>query len=90
MKLNIIDDACLYQCYFYHCAATQECHAADKGHDTPPPSQYIDTRPTRCCAIHLCGTSYWNTQLPILMSWVRSDREIIPRPSTHTSERSTL
>ena len=27
----------------------------------------------------------WNvTLLPILMSWVRPDREILPRPSTHT------
>ena len=34
----------------------------------------------------LCAT-HWNTQLPILKSWVRTDREILPRPSTHTSER---
>ena len=32
----------------------------------------------------------WNTQLPISMSWVRPDREILPLPSTHTSECSTL
>ena len=55
----------------------------------PTPSQYTDTGPTCRCAIHWCGTSHWNTQLPILMSWVRPDREILPRPSTHTSERST-
>ena len=55
----------------------------------PTLSQYTDTGPTCCCAIHWCGTSHWNTQLPILMSWVRPDREILPRPSTHTSERST-
>ena len=55
----------------------------------PTPSQYTDTGPTCRCAIHRCGTSHWNTQLPILMSWVRPDREILPRPSTHTSERST-
>ena len=30
------------------------------------------------------GTSHWNTQLPILMSRVRPDQEILPRPSTHT------
>ena len=55
----------------------------------PTPSQYTDTGPTCRCAIHRCGTSHWNTQLPILMSWVRPDREILPRPSTHTRERST-
>ena len=49
-------------------------------------SQYTDTGPTCRCAIHLCGTSHWNTQLPILMSWVRPDQEILTRPSTHTSE----
>ena len=57
-------------------------------HSTP--SQYTDTGSTCCCAIHWCGTSHWNTQLPILMSWVRPAWEILPWPSTHTSERSTL
>ena len=33
---------------------------------------------------------HWNKQLPILMSWVRPDREILPRLSTNTSERSSL
>ena len=33
----------------------------------PIPSQYTDTAPTCRCAIHWCGTSHWNTQLPILM-----------------------
>ena len=37
-----------------------------------------------------CGTSHWNTQLPILMSWVRPDREILPRPSTHTPANAQL
>ena len=46
----------------------------------PTPSHYTDTGPTCRCAIHWCGTSHWNTQLPILMSWVRSDREILPPP----------
>ena len=55
----------------------------------PAPSQYTDTGPTCRCAIHGCGTSHWNTQLPILMSWVRPDQEIIPRPSIYISERST-
>ena len=50
----------------------------------PTPSQYTDTGLTCCCAIHWCDTSQWNTQLPILISWVWPDREILPRPSTHT------
>ena len=53
------------------------------------PLQYTDTGPTCSCTNHWCRTSYWNTQLPILMSRVRPDREILPRPSTYTSERST-
>ena len=32
--------------------------------------------------------SQWNTQLPILVSWARPDREILPRPSTHPSKRT--
>ena len=83
------DGACFLQWYFDQCAATQKCHAADTGHDTPP-RHSIDTGPTCRCAIHWCGMSHWNTQLPILMSWVRPDREILPWPSTHTSKRSTL
>ena len=54
------------------------------------PSQYTNTGPTCGCAIHWCGTSHWNTQLPILMSSIRPVREILPCPSIHTSERSTL
>ena len=30
------DGACLQMWYFDQCAATQECHAVDTGHDTPP------------------------------------------------------
>ena len=56
----------------------------------PTQSQYTVTGPTCRCAIHWCGTSHWNTQLPILMSWVRPDREIFLRPSTHTSERDAV
>ena len=56
----------------------------------PTPAQYADTGPTYHCAVHLCETSHWNTQLPILNSRVRPDQDILPRPSTHTSERSTL
>ena len=48
------------------------------------PSQYTDTGQT-CRAIHWCGLLHWNTQLPILMSQVRPDREILPQPSTHSS-----
>ena len=57
---------------------------------TPTSSQYTDTWPTCRCAIHWCGTLHWKTQLPVLISWVRPDREILLRPSTHSSERSTL
>ena len=46
------DGARLEQWYFDQCAATQECHAADTGHDTPTPSQYTDTGPTCRCANH--------------------------------------
>ena len=56
---------------------------------TPHPVTVYRQGPTCHCAIHWCGTSHWNTQLPILMSWVRPDREILPRPSIHTSEHST-
>ena len=37
------DGACLWQWYFYQCAATQECHVAETGHD-PPPRHSIQTR----------------------------------------------
>ena len=57
---------------------------------TTHPPHYTDTGSTRRCAIHWCGMSHWNTQLPILISCVRPDREIVPRPSTQASERSTL
>ena len=30
------DGACLQQWYVEQCATTQECHAPDTGHDTPP------------------------------------------------------
>ena len=53
-------------------------------------TQYTDTGPTCRCAFHWCGTSHWNTQLPILMSWVRPDREILPRPSTQTPANAQL
>ena len=61
---------------------TQECYAADTRHDTPSRHSIQ--------AQGQCGTSHWNTQLLFLMSWVRPDREILPRPSTDTSNHSTL
>ena len=67
-------------------AATQEYHATNTGHDTPPGHSTQDSRPICGCAIHWWGMSHWNTYLPILMSWVRPNREILPKPSTHTSE----
>ena len=49
--------------------------------------QYIDTgRPVSVLSI---GVER-HTGIPILMYWVRPDREILTLPSTHTSERSTL
>ena len=55
----------------------------------PTLSQYTDTGSTWHCAIHWCGTSHWNTQLPFLMSWVRPEWEMLPRSSTHPSKHST-
>ena len=57
--------------------------------DMTPPPKDKDTGLT-CGAIHWCGTSHWKAQQPILMSWVRPNQGIRPRPSTHTGERSTL
>ena len=51
----------------------------------PTPSQYRH-RATCRCAIHWCGTSHWNTQLPILMSWVRPNWEK-SSPTFHTLQR---
>ena len=70
------------------CHTGMPCCRHRTRHSTP--SQYTDTEPTCRCAIHWCRTSHWNTQLPILMSWVRPDWGVLPRPSTHTSEHSTL
>ena len=56
----------------------------------PTQLQYTGTGPTCRFAIHWCGTSHWNTQLPISIYWVRPDREILPRPSTHTSESDAV
>ena len=49
----------------------------------PTPWQKTDKGLTYHYANHWCGTSHWNTQLSILMSWVRPDREILPNlPNT--------
>ena len=70
------------------CHTEMPCHRHRTGH--PTPAQYTDIGLTCRCAIHLCGTSHWNTQLPILMSWVRPDREILHRPSTHIPANAQL
>ena len=45
----------------------------------PTPSQYTDTgRPFAMLSIYLCGTTHWSTHLPIIMFWVRPDRDILP------------
>ena len=84
-------------------AATQECHAEDTWHDPHPShnimtcsrhrtwhiilSKYIDTGHNWKCAIYWCGKSNWNSQLPILMSWVSPVRYILPQLSFHTKSR---
>ena len=82
------DAACLWQWYFDQCAAKQECHAADTGHPSTP-RHSIHTLSCRC-AIHWCGTSHWNAQLPIFIVFGQTGSGNYFRPSTHTSERSTL
>ena len=67
---------------FYQCAATQECHAADTGHGTPPRHSILTQgRPAVVLSIDV---EHWNTQLPILMSnWVRpycTQRVLNPGP----------
>ena len=60
----------------------------DTGHDTP--SHHSIQTQGRPVAV-LCGTSHWNTQLPILMKSTATHlNEIFPRLSTHTSECPTL
>ena len=51
----------------------------------PTQSQYTDKGLTCRCAIHWCGTSHWNTQLPTLMSWVRPNWEILLWPNTQAN-----
>ena len=56
------------------CHTGMPCRRHRTWHRTPP--QYTDTGPTYRCAIH--GTSHWNTQLPISMSWMRPDLKSFP------------
>ena len=55
-----------------------------------PVSIQTRVRPVAVLSIDVERHMYWTTQLPILMSWVKPDQEILPRPSTHTSKCSTL
>ena len=36
LKLLLTSEVISRRCLLVACAATPECHAADKGHDTPP------------------------------------------------------
>ena len=70
-------------------AATQDCHAAYTGHDNPP-LHSIQTHGRPVTMLSIDVMSHWNIQLPILISLVRPDWKILPRPSTHTREHSTI
>ena len=63
------------------CHTGISCHRHRTWH--PTQSQYSNTGPNCEWVIRRCGTSHWNTQLPILRSRVRHYQEILPRPSTH-------
>ena len=66
-------------------------NAMPQTQDMTPHPVTVYRHPTDCrCAIHRHGTLHWNTQLPILMSWVRPDREILPRRSPHTPANAQL
>ena len=61
-------------------------NAMPQTQDMAPHPVTVYRRGADLSCFHWCGTSHWNTQLPILMSRVRPDLEILPRPSTHTSK----
>ena len=65
------------------CHTGMPCHRQRTWH--PTPSQYTTSGPTCHCTILWRVMLHWNTQLPILLSWVRPDREIFPRASTHAA-----
>ena len=68
-----------------------ECHVVDTGHDTPSRhSIHTQGQPDVVQPIDVeRHTADWNTQLSILMSWVRPDREIIADPP-HTLANAQL
>ena len=76
--------------WLHQYSATQECHAPDTRHDIPT-RHSIQTRgrPVSVLSIDVERHSGIHNY-PNFMSWVRPDREILPQPSTHASERSTL
>ena len=55
--LNILGHVAT-QCYFDQCAATQECHAADTGHETHPVTVY-----RHGADLSLCYPLMWNVTL---------------------------
>ena len=55
------------------------------GHDIQPRVNRQRADPSLCYP-----SSHCNTQLPILMPWVRPDQEILPPPSTHTPANPQL
>ena len=84
------DGAFLKQWFTDQCAATQEYEDSDTGHNTPSRHSIQTPGPTWCCGIHWCGTSLWDKELLLLMSWVIPNREILPRPSTYTPANAQL
>ena len=62
-------------------------HRNATGHDNPHcNSKQTQGRPVIVLSIDVeRQIVIHNSQLPILMSWVRPDRKILPRPSTHTA-----
>ena len=68
---------------YQDCACLQHWyHAADTGHDTIL-RHSIQTHGRPVAVLSIDVERYTDTKLPILLSWVRPDREIIPLPFTH-------
>ena len=67
------------------CQTGMSCRGQKTWH--PIPSQYTDTGSTCRCAIHLCGTSHWNTQLSnfYVLGQTRSEN---PSPTFHIHQRT--
>ena len=70
------------------CHIGMSCHRHRTWH--PTPSHYTDTGPTCRCAIHWCVTPHWNKQLPILMTWVWTNRDTFPQSSTHKANARNI